>query len=145
MQTQAPSNKAARQIHGKTMHSANKLRVDSSLRTVHLRLTSTTRKSLELGTVPLGAMILDEFSQCIGQMLHSDSLRKTYGRQSAYDLELHRYAEPRETWGRMPIVIIAGMLFFGVMCGSLWSVFSRSFSYCDCSMVFLHKKERCDI
>ena len=146
VQTQAPSNKAARQIHGKTMHSANKLRVDSSLRTVHLRLTSATRKSLELSTVPLGAMILDEFSQCIGQMLHADSLRKTYGRQSAYDLELHRYAEPQETWGRMPVVIIAGMLFFffwgGVMCGSLWSVFSRSFSYCDYSMVFLHKKER---
>ena len=80
VQTQAPSNKAARQIHGKTMHSANKLRVDSSLRTVHLRLTATTRKSLELSTVPLGAMILDEFSQCIGQMLHADSLRKTYGR-----------------------------------------------------------------
>ena len=117
MQTQAPSNKAARQIHGKTMHSANKLRVDSSLRTVHLRLTSSTRKSLELSTVPLGAMILDEFSQCIGQMLHADSLRKTYGRQSAYDLELHRYAEPRETWGRMPIVIIAGMLcFFFFLC-----------------------------
>ena len=127
VQTQAPSNKAARQIHGKTMHSANKLRVDSSLRTVHLRLTSSTRKSLELSTVPLGAMILDEFSQCIAQMLHADSLRKTYGRQSAYDLELHRYAEPRETWGRMPIVIVAGMLlsFFGVICGALWSVFSR--------------------
>ena len=51
VQTQAPSNKAARQIHGKTTHTVNKLRVESSLLTVHLRLTSTTRTSLELSTV----------------------------------------------------------------------------------------------
>ena len=109
VQTQAPSNKAARQIHGKTMHTANKLQMDASLRTVHLRLTANTRKTLERSTTPLGAMILDEFSQCIGQMLHADALRKTYGRQSAYNLEVHKYAEPLETWGRMPVVVIAGV------------------------------------
>ena len=108
VQTQAPSNKAARQIYGKTMHTANKLQMDASLRTVHLRLTPSTRKTLERSTTPLGAMILDEFSQCIGQMLHADALRKTYGRQSAYNLEVHKYAEPLETWGRMPVVVIAG-------------------------------------
>ena len=108
VQTQAPSNKAARQIHGKTMHAANKLQMDASLRTVHLRLTPSTRKTLERSATPLGAMILDEFSQCIGQMLHADALRKTYGRQSAYNLEVHKYAEPLETWGRMPVVVIAG-------------------------------------
>ena len=108
VQTQAPSNKAARQIHGKTMHAANKLQMDASLRTVHLRLTTSTRKTLERSATPLGAMILDEFSQCIGQMLHADALRKTYGRQSAYNLEVHKYAEPLETWGRTPVVVIAG-------------------------------------
>eukprot|EP00438_Fugacium_kawagutii_P025227 Skav230240 [mRNA] locus=scaffold1818:78429:87690:+ [translate_table: standard] len=108
VQTQAPSNKAARQIHGKTLHSANKLTRDSSLRTVHLRLSTKVRKALELSTSPLGAVIIDEFSQCIGQMFHADALRKTYGRQSAYNLELHRYAEPLETWGRMPVVVVAG-------------------------------------
>ena len=138
VQTQAPSNKAARQIHGKTMHSANKLRVDSSLRTVHLRLTATTRKSLELSTVPLGAMILDEFSQCIGQMLHADSLRKTYGRQSAYDLELHRYAEPQETWGRMPFVIIAGVscVFFVSCAVHRDPCFDDFSSFRDCNTLF---------
>ena len=109
VQTQAPSNKAARQIHGKTTHTANKLQMDASLRTVHLRLTANTRKTLERSTTPLGAMILDEFSQCIGQMLHADALRKTYGRQSACNLEVHKYAEPLETWGRTPVVVIAGV------------------------------------
>ena len=110
VQTQAPSNKAARQIGGKTMHSANKLGRDASLRTVHLRLSAKTRKGLEHAATPLAAVIIDEFSQCIGQMLHADALRKTYGREAAYNLELHRYAEPLETWGRMPVVVIAGAI-----------------------------------
>ena len=108
VQAQAPSNKAARQIHGRTMHSANKLRKDSSLRTVHLRVTADTRKALECNTVPLAAIIIDEFSQCIGQMLHADALRKSYGRQRALNVELHRYAEYDQTWGRMPVVVICG-------------------------------------
>ena len=108
MQAQAPSNKAARQIQGRTMHSANKLRKDSSLRTVHLRVTAETKKALECNTVPLAAIVIDEFSQCIGQMLHADALRKSYGRQQALGLEIHRYAEFDETWGRMPVVVIAG-------------------------------------
>lgn len=108
MQAQAPSNKAARQIHGRTMHSANKLRKDSSLRTVHLRVSAETRKALECNTVPLAAIVIDEFSQCIGQMLHADALRKSYGRQRALGLELHRYAELDESWGRMPVVVISG-------------------------------------
>ena len=110
-QTQAPSNKAARQIHGKTVHSANKRGIDASLRTVRLRLSPATRKALEHSTTPLGAMILDEFSQCNGHMLHADALRKTYGRQAAYALDLHRYAESMETWGRMPAVVIAGWVY----------------------------------
>ncbi|CAK9022774.1 unnamed protein product [Durusdinium trenchii] len=108
MQALAPSNKAARQIHGRTMHSANKLRKDSSLRTVHLRVSAETRKALECNTVPLAAIVIDEFSQCIGQMLHADALRKSYGRQRALGLELHRYAELDESWGRMPVVVISG-------------------------------------
>ena len=108
MQAQAPSNKAARQIQGRTMHSANKLRKDSSLRTVHLRVSAETKKALECNTVPLAAIVIDEFSQCIGQMLHADALRKSYGRQQALGLEIHRYAEIDETWGRMPVVVIAG-------------------------------------
>ena len=108
MQAQAPSNKAARQIQGRTMHTANKLRKDSSLRTVHLRVTAETRKALECNTVPLAAIVIDEFSQCIGQMLHADALRKSYGRQNALGLEIHRYAEFDQTWGRMPVVLISG-------------------------------------
>ena len=41
-------------------------------------------------------------------MLHADALRKTYGRQSAFALELSHYADASETWGRLPVVIICG-------------------------------------
>eukprot|EP00435_Cladocopium_sp_Y103_P048604 s2974_g14.t1 len=42
------------------------------------------------------------------QTLHADALRKSYGRQRALNLELHRYAEPDQAWGRMPVVVISG-------------------------------------
>ena len=71
VQTQAASNKAARLIGGKTMHTANKLRAESSLRTVYLRLTAETRRALEASASRLGALIIDEFSQCIAQPLGS--------------------------------------------------------------------------
>ena len=41
-------------------------------------------------------------------MLHADALQKTYGRQSAFCLDLSRYADASETWGRLPVVIICG-------------------------------------
>ena len=41
---EASSNKAARLLHGKTMHAANKLHGGSSLRTVHLRLKEERAK-----------------------------------------------------------------------------------------------------
>ena len=91
------------------MHSANKLGRDASLRTGHLPLSAKTRKGLEHAATPLGAVILDEFPQCIAQMLHADALRKTYGRQAAYNLEVYRNSASQETWGRMPAVVIAGM------------------------------------
>ncbi|CAE8662687.1 unnamed protein product [Polarella glacialis] len=70
--TQGPSNKAARLIKGKTMRSANKLMATSSLRTVHLRLKPSERAALQQITEPLGALLLDEFSQMQGQLVHAD-------------------------------------------------------------------------
>ena len=60
---EASSNKAARLLHGKTMHAANKLHGCSSLRTVHLRLKEQRGKELESIYSKLGAKVIDELSQ----------------------------------------------------------------------------------
>ena len=44
---EASSNKAARLLHGKTMHAANKLHGGSSLRTVHLRVKEELVRKLQ--------------------------------------------------------------------------------------------------
>ncbi|CAE8718644.1 unnamed protein product [Polarella glacialis] len=90
------------------MHSANELMATSSLRTVHLRLKPSEKAALQQITEPLGALLLDEFSQMQGQLAHADALRKTYGRQRAYNLDVAKYAEPQQTFGCIPHVAFFG-------------------------------------
>ena len=59
---EASSNKAARLIGGVTIHAANSLRGNSSLMTVHLRLSPNKQKVAERRYACLDGKVFDEFS-----------------------------------------------------------------------------------
>lgn len=103
----APSNKAARNIYGKTMHAASKMR-GGTMKMIDLRAKDKTSTALACLYVPCGALIIDEVPQGAAPLYHAVSLRSTYGRASAYDLELSDYADASQTFGAMPIVIECG-------------------------------------
>ena len=103
----APSNKAARGILGKTLHTAGKLR-GGSLKMIHLLCTETARKALAYLWAPCGALIIDEAPQGAAALYHAVALRSTYGRDAAHGLEVADYAEPSQTFGAMPVVIECG-------------------------------------
>ena len=104
----APSNKAARLIHGKTFHSLLGFTPDSSLRTSALALTTQKRIKLERTFLPMGAFLKDEFSMLPGQMNHAAALLATYARESEFRLRREDYAKPRERAGRAPVMLDAG-------------------------------------
>ena len=103
----APSNKAARGICGKTMHAASKLR-GGSLKMFVLRTSQMVQSALAYLYVPCGAVIIDEVPQGAAALYHACSLRATYGRASAYDLEIADYAEASQSFGAMPVVVECG-------------------------------------
>ena len=103
----APSNKAARAIHGKTMHAAAKL-TTGPMKMMNLRTNQKQQTALAHLFVPAGALIIDECPQGTAPLYHALSLRSSYGRATAYDLELADYAEPGNSFGGLPIVIECG-------------------------------------
>jgi hypothetical protein len=105
---EASSNKAARLLHGKTIHTANKLQGGASLRTVHLRLND--KRGQVLGAIygRTGAKIIDEFSQTCAKLFHADAFITTMARAPIFKLRPEAYAVPEHTWGDMPIFIMAG-------------------------------------
>ena len=104
----APSNKAARGIGAKTLHSVLGFTPDNSLRTAALALTTQKRVKLERTFLPAGAMIHDEHSMLAGAMNHAASLLATYARQAKFRLVREDYALPRERYGRMPLLAYFG-------------------------------------
>ena len=104
----APTNKAARGIHAKTLHCVLGFTPESSLRTSALALTTQKRVKLERTCIPAGAVIEDEFSMIAGSMNHAASLLFTYAREGTYRLRREDYAQPRERYGRVPILAWAG-------------------------------------
>ena len=76
----APSNKAARGISGKTLHSLLGFTPDSSLRTSALALTTQKRVKLERTFLHAGAVLEDEFNMLAGAMNHAASFLVTYAR-----------------------------------------------------------------
>jgi hypothetical protein len=105
---EAPSNKAARLLGGRTIHAANGLCPSDSLRTVHLKLRGDARKKMEKLMIPLGAKVIDEFSQLQAKLFHADALRTTYARAAPYNLMVGDYSSPSQIFGRMPVVILSG-------------------------------------
>ena len=81
----AYSNKAARLLGGKTMHTLVKMR-GGKLSMQSLWVGQATLKALSCAFVPVGALIEDEFSQCPGQFEHAVALRATYARSATYKL-----------------------------------------------------------
>jgi len=104
----APSNKAARGIGAKTLHSVLGFTPDNSLRTAALALTTQKRVKLERTFLPAGAMIHDEHSMLAGAMNHAASLLATYAREAKFRLRREDYSLPRERYGRVPMLAYFG-------------------------------------
>ena len=105
----APSNKAARLLNGKTIHSLKGLRASSSLRTAQLRFAShAERRKMEATHVEAGVECYDECSQIQASLLHAAFLRSTYARAARYKLRLGDYALPSEIAGRISVLIAVG-------------------------------------
>jgi hypothetical protein len=101
----APSNKAARGILGKTLHVVAKLS-GSSLNMMNLRCGAQAQKALAYLWAPSGAFIIDEAPQGAAALYHAVALRSCYGRVAAHEVELSDYAEPSQTFGAIPIVVV---------------------------------------
>ena len=104
----APSNKPARLIGGRTMHSGQGLTPENSMRTHALALNAQTRQKLAITHVDAGALYVDEYSQLQGELHHAGALRTTYAREAKYGLSKDVYYKPLERWGRLPVVVYSG-------------------------------------
>ena len=104
----APSNKPARLIGGRTMHSGQGLTPESSMRTHALALNVQTRQKVAVTHVDAGVLYIDEYSQLSGELNHARALRTTYARESTYGLNKDIYFKPQERWGRLPVVVYSG-------------------------------------
>ena len=106
----APSNKAARLLgmDAKTMHSAQSLSPESSMRTAALSLKPQAQKSVGKIHEYAGAMHCDEFSQLQGELNHAYALRTTYSRATAHGLNCSDYALPTDRFGRIAYLGYSG-------------------------------------
>ena len=100
----APSNKAARGIGAKTLHSLLGFTPENSLRTAALALTTQKRVKLERTFLPAGVMIQDKHSMLAGAMNHATCLLATYAREAKFRLRREDCALPRERCGRIPLL-----------------------------------------
>jgi len=100
----APSNKPARLIGGRTMHSGQGLTPENSMRTASLALNAQSRQKLSITHADAGVLYIDESSQLQGELNHAASLRTTYARESQYGLNRNNYSGPRERYGRIAIL-----------------------------------------
>ena len=105
---QAPSNKAARLIGGRTLHVTSALTATQSLRTANLKPSDTALKKLQILNIPAGAQLFDEFSQIPAALFHGVSLRACYARRHAYQLDLNSYASSPGLFGHIPVLLLFG-------------------------------------
>ena len=78
----AQSNHAARNLgpRGRTIHSANCLRMPDSMQIARLRLNHQSQKKIDRLVSAVGVDVIDEVGAVPGPLLHADALRTTYGR-----------------------------------------------------------------
>ena len=123
LQKAAPSNKAARQIGGQTLHATVGLKGHSNLATVSLWKTNKEKEfSRRVGL--LGAIVWDEVSQINSRLAHAHMYLVANGRavsqaagerlagqmtmESEVRVDAARYTELDQSWGAVPVVVIAG-------------------------------------
>ena len=87
----APSNKPARLLGGRTMHSSQGLTAESSLRTPALALNAQSRQKLSLTHIEAGAYYIDEYSQLKADLNNAAAVRTTDARKSTYQLDMNAY------------------------------------------------------
>ena len=104
----APSNKPARLLGGRTMHSSQGLTPDSSMRTHNLALNPQSRQKLAMTHAEAGAMHLDEYSQLLAELNNAAALRTTYARQAKFGLDANFYHKPQERYGRLAVLTYGG-------------------------------------
>ena len=98
----APSNKPARLIRGRTMHSGQGMTPENSMRTAALALNAQSQQKLLITHGGAGVLFIDESSQLQAELNHAAALRTTYARESKYqDINRNRYAEPDQRFGRI--------------------------------------------
>ena len=90
----APSNKPARLIGGRTMHSSQGLTPESSMRTHNLALNTQSRQKLAITIAEAGAMHLDEYSNLQGELNNAAALRTTYAREAKFGFNRNVYHTP---------------------------------------------------
>ena len=109
VQLAAPSNKAARIIGGKTIHNLIGVRANDSLKSYHLCVRRRAdRKKLQNTLGRAGAVIIDEWSQVPTTLFHAASLRATSIRADQFQLDLARYAQPTQLFGRVSFMLLSG-------------------------------------
>ena len=104
----APSNKPARLIGGRTMHSSQGLTPENPRRTHALALNAQSRQKLCITHADAGAMYIDEYSQLQGELNNAAALRTTYARQERYHLDKNLYHCPQERYGRIAVLAYSG-------------------------------------
>ena len=92
----APSNKPARLIGGRTMHSGQGMTSENSMRTASLALNAQSAQKLSITHADAGVLYIDESSQLQAELNHAAALRTTYARESKYGLNRNNYSGPRE-------------------------------------------------
>ena len=97
----APSNKPARLIDGRTMHSGQGLTPENSMRTAALALNAQSQQKLSITHADAGVLYIDESSQLQAELNHAAALRTTYARETKYGLCRNNYSGPRERYGRI--------------------------------------------
>ena len=116
LMVEAQSNKAARNVGGCTLHTANKLMGSSSLITVHLR-PKPHQKAAMARNERLGSKLFDELSQLNSKLFHADAYCTAVARangekikrgQDPPVIDATRYADYDQTWGALPVVGIGG-------------------------------------
>jgi len=101
----APSNKPARIILGRTMHSGQGMTPENSMRTASLALNPQSKQKLSITHEDAGVLYIDESSQLQAELNHAAALRTTYSREAKYEkVNRNNYFGPLERYGRMPIL-----------------------------------------
>ena len=100
----APSNKPARLIGGRTMHSGQGLTPENSLRTAALALNAQARHKLSVTHADAGVLHIDESSQLPADLNHAAALRTTYAREKHPGVDKNNYSAPDQRYGKMAIL-----------------------------------------